>query len=74
MVAVPAPSIVALPASLIFTILLLLLENVKAPDDGEVGFSIVNAGSPKVFDSAVSLPNVGAACLTVNVNVCDALT
>ena len=73
-VAVPAPSIAAVPASLIFTTLLLLLVNVKAPDDEEVGFSIVNSASPKVFASIVSLPKVGVACLTVKVNVCVALT
>ena len=73
-VVAPAPSTVALPASLIFTTLLSLLVNVNAPAEGEVGFVIENSASPKVFDSVVSLPNVGTACLTVNVNVCVALT
>ena len=74
MVTVPTPSIVALPASLIFTTLLSLLVNVIAPEDGEVGISMVNSASPNFFDSVVSLPKVGAACFTVNVNVCVALT
>ena len=65
MVEVPAPSIVALPASVIFITLLLLLLKVNAPDDGDVGLAIENSASPKVFESVASLPNVGTAGLTV---------
>ena len=65
----PAPSIVALPASLIFTTLVSLLVNVNVPVDGDVGFSRLNSASPNFFDSVVSLPKEGTACFTVNVNV-----
>ena len=72
--AVPAPAIVTFPSSVIFTTLLSLLVKVNAPDEREVGFVIENSPSPKVFESAVILPNVGTACLTVKVIVCVALT
>ena len=68
-VAVPAPSIVAVPASLIFTTLVLLLVKVNAPDDGDVGFVMENSASPNVFELTVRAPNLGTACFTVNVNV-----
>ena len=74
MVAVPAPAIVAAPASLIFTTLLLLLVNVKDPDEREVGFPMEKAASPNVFDPPTRAPNAGNAGLTVTVNVCDAVT
>ena len=74
MVVVPAPSILALPVSLIFITLLSLLAKVNVPDDTEVGFSTENAASPNVLEPKVRDPNLGTACLTVNVNVCVALT